>query len=128
MMTVHEDGYQGPDRRGDDSLTMDKVENRLRKIISEELDKLRIDIYDRSFRPLQARVDSQEQFCQQHTNSLTHIETLVEEVVDAHLIRRMEVAEARIGIISRATVVIGTIAGTAMTGLIIGLLTHSIKL
>lgn len=126
MATIHEDDYKGPERR--ENLTMDMVENRLRRVISEEIDKLRVDIYDRAFQPLRERVEKQDEFCQMHTNSLTHIQTLVDEMVDAKLIRRLEVAEARLYLIGRATVVIGTLSGTALTGLILGIMTHSIKL
>ena len=47
-------------------------------------------------------------------------------MVEAKVIRRIEVAEARISLIGKSTVVIGTIAGTAIGGLIVAILTHQI--
>lgn len=105
-----------------------ELENRLRKVMEESMEKLELRIYERSFDPLKERVDMQDRFCAAHSQELTKAQTLLGELVDAHLIRRLEVAEARIGVLNKTAVVLGTISGTALGGVIMGLLTHSITL
>ena len=119
--------YAGPERRHEDAaLSWDQIENRMRRIIREEVDAIRVDILERSVEPLKDRVDMQERFCSAHAQELTEVHTLLNEVVEAKVIRRIEVAEARISLIGKSTVVIGTIAGTAICGLIVAILTHQI--
>ena len=120
--------YDGPERRTDEQLSWDQIENRLRKILAEEFTRFKVDIYERSFDPLKQEVEKQAEFCAKHSQDLTRVETLTQEIVDAKLIRRVEVAEARIGLIGKATVVIGTIAGTAVGGLLVAILTHQLKI
>ena len=119
--------YSGPERRHEDAaLSWDQIENRMRRIIREEVDAIRVDILERSVEPLKDRVDMQDRYCAQHSQELTEVHTLLNEMVEAKLIRRVEVAEARISLIGKSTVVIGTIAGTAIGGLIVAILTHQI--
>ena len=119
--------YSGPERRHEDAaLSWDQIENRMRRIIREEVDAIRVDILERSVEPLKDRVDMQDRYCAQHSQELTEVRTLLNEMVEAKLIRRIEVAEARISLIGKSTVVIGTIAGTAIGGLIVAILTHQI--
>lgn len=119
--------YDGPERRHEDAaLSWDQIENRMRRIIREEVDAIRVDILERSVEPLKDRVDMQDRYCAQHSQELTEVHTLLNEMVEAKLIRRVEVAESRISLIGKSTVVIGTIAGTAIGGLIVAILTHQI--
>ena len=121
------DAYRGPERR-EYPVSWAEIEVGLRRIMSEELAKLEIRIYERTLTPLQIAVKEQSDYCDIHSQRLTAAETTLQEIAEAKLIRRTEVLESRLGLVGRATVVTATIAGTAVGGLLIMLITGQLHL
>ena len=118
----------GPNRREEDHLSWAQVEYRIRVILAEFRVELLSDIYSRNIDPLKDRVDLQDKYCAMHSQQLTQTTTLLNELVEAKLIRRVEVAEARIAMGQKFQAVIGSAALTAIVGLVLMLLTHQIHL
>lgn len=121
-----EEQYLGPDRRL--VTNWDAIELRMRKILEEFKGDLLKELYERSIDPLAKQIAKQQEFCAQHTQELTEINTTVRNIHEAHLVRRVQVMEDRVGLIGKATVVIGTAAAGSIFGLLLLLVTHQIRL
>ena len=118
--------YNGPERR-ESPVSWAEIEVGLRKIVAEELGKLEIRIYERSFDPLKAEVEAQKSYCDQHSQRLTAAETVLGEIAEAKLIRRVEVAESRLSLIGKSTVMIGGGVIACVTGLIVAVLSNHLR-
>ena len=119
--------YDGPERR-EYPVSWAEIEVGLRHILADELSKLEVRIYERTLTPLIADVKAQSEYCDQHSQRLTAAETKLQDLVDAKLIRRTEVVESRLALVGKATVVTATIAGTAIGGILVMLLTGQLQL
>lgn len=116
----------GPNRREGDHMTWSEVEVRLRVLLAEFRAEMLADIYERNLDPLKDRVDLQDRLCALHAQELTTVHTLLDEVVEAKLIRRVEVAEARLSLIGKATTVIGGATVASLITFLTMLFTHQI--
>ena len=115
-------------RRADDNLTWSQVELKLRVLLAEFRADLLAEIYARNIDPIKERVDLQDRFCSIQTQKLTTVETLLTEVVEAKLVRRMEVAESKMHAITTAVVVIGGATMASVGTLVVAMITHQLRL
>jgi hypothetical protein len=117
----------GYNRRKGDNVQWADIEVYFLKAFEKFKVDLIKEVYERGITPLVSQLDEQARFCARHTQELTEVETRLHDIHEAHLIRRMQVMEDRVGLIGRATVIIGGAAITAVFGLVLLLVTGQIR-